>query len=194
MISKTTIIIILSILLFGSLFFTINFKQENERLAFDKNELIKNYSNCELEKSDLLLKLNFSKIENKENKELLNIFDMSERIIFTPTLKKVKDLLKKDKTDEMEYLTGDFNCVDFSYTLIGAFKHENIYSCTTSIYFEDGAHEIVALKTIENGLIYIEPQNDLIIYELKAGDDYCEKVDWDCEWEITKIKTCFSYL
>jgi len=43
------------------------------------------------------------------------------------------------------------------------------------------------------GKIYVEPQDDKIIFDLKPGDNYCEKVGWDCNLIIKRIIDCFDY-
>ena len=113
-------------------------------------------------------------------------------IDYTPTIIEVKKLIKNNKIENKEYDDETFNCVEFTNNLVRAFRNEKIYSCATELWFEEGgAHAIVAIETEENGVIYIEPQDDTIIYSLKVGDDYCDKVNWDCDWEITHIKSCY---
>ena len=116
-------------------------------------------------------------------------------IDYSPTLSEVKEVIKNNKIENMEYDDEAFNCVEFSNNLVKAFQEAKIYSCVTELWFEEGAHANVVVNTSDRGIIYIEPQDDKIIYNLEIGDDYCDKVDWNCEqedWELTHIKHCYS--
>jgi len=125
--------------------------------------------------------------EEIEHYKELPIWDMS------PTFSKVKILVRENQIDKAEY-NEDFNCVEFSFGLIKAFAEEKMYSCIAWIIFTNGteSHSLVAVNTSDEGLIYIEPQEDKIMKELSAGENYCKKVGWDCDWKIEKIKSCFS--
>ncbi|MFA5061431.1 MAG: hypothetical protein WC494_03910 [Candidatus Pacearchaeota archaeon] len=112
-------------------------------------------------------------------------------IEFTPSINEIRQVLKEDRIDEVTY-SDDFNCVEFSFGLMRALKDKGIYSCVAWAVFEDGSHALVAVNSSYYGVIYIEPQTDKIIYDLKEGDNYCDVVGWNCEWEIQKIKSCFS--
>jgi hypothetical protein len=92
------------------------------------------------------------------------------------------------------YDENNFNCAEYSFGLIQAFRDEKIYSCIAWLVFnDDTAHAIVAVETFDYGIIYIEPQDDNIItYGLDKNDNYCDVVNWDCDWKIEKIKSCFS--
>lgn len=111
-----------------------------------------------------------------------------------PDTKEVLSFLRKDDTDKKEYIKGKFVCVDFANTLINNMVSNGLYACYTYIEFDNGtkSHAIVAVNTNDNGIIYIEPQTDDIIYDLKSGDDYCQKTGWYCNWIINKISTCFE--
>lgn len=46
-----------------------------------------------------------------------------------------------------------------------------------SLQFPEGAHMIVASETVGRELIYVEPQQDIIIPEFRVGDEYWEVVN-----------------
>ena len=112
-------------------------------------------------------------------------------IDYSPTLNEVMEVVRNNNIENKEYDDETFACVEFSNNLVRAFQEDKIYSCAVELWFEDGAHALVVANTSDKGIIYIEPQDDTIIYDLNIGDDYCEKVDWDCDWTITHIKSCY---
>ena len=132
---------------------------------------------------ELSLKYNLS----QEEVEKLNRMDLIE---FTPSLQEVRKILEEDKINEIPY-TDDFTCIDFSFGLIQNFFKKKVYACAVYMIFGETAHAIVAVNTTE-GIIYIEPQTDDIIFNLKEGDDYCKKINWDCNWKIIELKSCFG--
>jgi len=87
-----------------------------------------------------------------------------------PTYSEAITFINSDKTDENEY-TNDYVCYDFT-----ADFNDNAcqagYRCGfVYIEFSDSAHAIACLNTTDNGLIYIEPQNDEIV-TLTVGQAY----------------------
>lgn len=131
-------------------------------------------------------KTSFSDIDNKTTRE----------IEFNPTLKEVKRVVYEDNTEMEEFDFYDYNCVEYSYSLVNAFLEEGIYSCITEIVFiDDSAHANVVVNTSDYGLVYIEPQDDYILTEMFVGQNYCDLVEWEgCDdtWKIQDIKTCFK--
>jgi len=111
-----------------------------------------------------------------------------------PTLKVLKDFIRKDDTDNYQYIKGKFTCINFANKFVKNFAKEGYYSCVTIIFLHNQTHShaLVAVNTKDVGLIYVEPQTDKIIYDLKVGDDYCKKVGWKCSWKIERIVSCFS--
>jgi len=113
-----------------------------------------------------------------------------------PTLKVLKDFIRKDDTDKYEYIKGKFTCINFTNEFIKNFAKEGYYSCVAIIFIHNktSSHALVAVNTKDVGLVYVEPQSDDILYDLKVGDDYCEKVGWNCSWKIERIVSfgCFS--
>jgi len=78
-----------------------------------------------------------------------------------------------DSTDEHEYVSGNYTCVDFA----NDFKHnafEHGFRCgLVTIKFESGlSHRINVFNTTDYGLIFVEPQTDEIMFSLKIGERY----------------------
>jgi predicted nucleic acid-binding Zn-ribbon protein len=87
-----------------------------------------------------------------------------------PTYAEAIAFINSDRTDENEY-TEDYVCYDFTADFnSNAFQMG--YRCGfVYIEFEDGAHAIACFNTTDEGLIYIEPQNDKIV-DVAVGQSY----------------------
>jgi hypothetical protein len=161
---------------------------DNSTITFELNNKTKQI----VQYQEQTLKLN-NQI-NEYEKQVDDYKGMS-LIDYTPTLEEVEEILEEDKINEAEYNETDFNCVEYSNGLVHAFLNNNIFACHTELDFSDGAHALVTVNTSDNGIIYIEPQDDTIFYNLNIGDNYCKLANWDCEeddWVIVKLKSCFS--
>lgn len=119
------------------------------------------------------------------------------KIRTTVSLSEVVNFLLKDKTNFYSYDDPDFVCVDYSHLLIRHAMQHGIFMCEVSVWLEsrDGkvfGHSLVEVNT-SDGLYFIEPQDDTLIpgYEFHVGKDYCSLVDWNCNWKIIKISSCF---
>lgn len=163
---------------------------ENKNILIDNlfNNLTELKTQCSAEKEQIALDYNL------EMKELQEKISNSRLINFNPTLQEVKKILREDDTERKKYIDDTFNCVDFSNRLIQEFLKRGIFACKVTLYFDDGAHAIVSVDTSDYGIIYIEPQDDEIINVLSIGEDYCDIVNWNCEWKIEQIKSCFDDL
>jgi len=187
--------ILFGIIIFGCLFFFIaiilffNFNMND--LSEEKEQL--NLSLTLLNESKII---NEQELNEKITQAEIKNEELSKRevIDFRPTLKQVEKVIQKNKINEVIYDEDNFNCAEYSFGLIQAFRDEKIYSCIVWLVFnDDTAHAIVAVETFDYGIIYIEPQDDNIItYGLDKNDNYCDVVNWDCDWKIEKIKSCFS--
>ena len=93
-----------------------------------------------------------------------------------PTYDEAIAFTNSDKTDENEY-TDDYVCYDFTADFKGN-AFQTGYRCGfVYIEFSEGAHAIVCFNTTDNGLIYIEPQNDAIV-TLTIGETYWDRTIW----------------
>jgi len=123
--------------------------------------------------------------------------DLSERVrqrgLVNPTYSQLVDFINRDDTEKREYDNETFNCADYTNNFIQNFAKEGFYSCFTELVFtNDDAHAIVAVNTTDYGLVYVEPQYDKIIFDLKVGDNYCQKINFNCNDVIKHIKSCFN--
>ena len=131
-------------------------------------------------------------MKEQEIKQLEETITKTEGLILQPTYDMIKDHIRHSNIDRRKW-SEDYNCMDFSVDLMQEFREEKIYGCIAELVFEDDtAHAINVFKTEKGITTYVEPQDDMIIQGLKEGQDYCEVVDWDCEWTIKKIKHCWK--
>lgn len=158
---------------------------ELKNTIYNKNETIKELKST-IKANEVMIDQYRKQINNLQEK-------IGGDIKKETTLDRVKSILEETDIDENEYIEDDYNCVDFTYDLVGEFTDRGIYACDTSIYFDTGAHANVAVKTEEHGVVFIEPQNDEILMDMEEGEDYCKKAGWNCwQWNMTEIKHCFE--
>ena len=134
-------------------------------------------------------------INDKEYLKELNKKIIAEKgVNMNPTFSEVKRFIDTDDTDEIDW-TDDFDCTEFSNTLISNMINKGrMFACTTELEFgKDIGHVIVEINSSDKGLIYIEPQNDKVIYSINLGDNYCDLAGWSCNWTITSISSCFGH-
>jgi hypothetical protein len=181
------IILVILVLPIFSIFYS-NYKdliKEHDSLKSHLNKILSSYEED---------KKNFEQEIKDINIQFEQKINSMSAIDYKPTFKEVKEVLR-NYNDNTRYDDEDYNCVDYSQTLVKKFKENKIYSCMVNIYFKEGAHANVAVETSDKGVIYIEPQDKIILYELNIGEDYCDKMNWYCEkgeWEIEYFKSCFN--
>jgi hypothetical protein len=132
-------------------------------------------------------------VDNRVRNVSIELNDLSQRAIKTPTLQILKDFIKEDDTDKIPYVEWKFECTDFSYRFMMNFMKKGYFSCVAYVESEDRAHAIVVVNTTDAGIVYVEPQYDKIIYDLEVGDNYCEKVGLNCYFPIKRIVDCYHY-
>jgi len=168
----------------------------NDTLDTIKNGLL-------VENENLRMRISSLKDENEKNTRRISLlervigeYEKNGIIRNSIPYSELVSFLRRDRTDEHEYIDGVYVCVDFTEDLIRNAMREGIFMCATYLEFEDMdyAHTLVAVNTTDMGVVYVEPQTDRIITSgLNIGDDYCEKARSDCEdWIITKKKSCFD--
>ena len=162
----------------------------------DKLSLYEDKLNEESDKREMLEK-------NAEEMEA-NIRDLKAKVeeldyikskfLITPSFSDLQSFIARDNTNTLQYVNNTFTCLDFSNTFVNNFAKEGYYSCVATLVFNGGklSHAIVSVNTTDRGLIYVEPQSDGIITNLKVDDNYCSLVDWDCYWKVEKISDCFE--
>jgi len=117
----------------------------------------------------------------------------SQKGLINPTYEQLWDFVMKDNTNNFEW-SKDFDCTEFSNRFIKNFAERGFYSCTTELTFDDDTGHIIVAVNTNKGVYFVEPQTDYLIRndELRVGKDYCDIVNWDCDWKIRKISSCFE--
>ena len=90
-----------------------------------------------------------------------------------PTHDEVLEFIQEDETDEMEYLEGEFECLDFCMMFRNNAVKKGYISYTVWIDFEGQTfgHSIIAFNTTDGGMVYLDPQLDYFV-NLQEGIDY----------------------
>ena len=89
-----------------------------------------------------------------------------------PTYKDMMSFIMEDRTDNKEYIEGEYICEDFTADVCNAAEREGIRCASVSLRYPDGlGHAIIAFNTIDKGLIYIEPQTDELV-EPEIGEHF----------------------
>ena len=85
--------------------------------------------------------------------------------------------LKKDATNTMPYDEITFNCVDYGAVVKNNAELDGIRCGFVYIENEVGiSHIIVVFDTSDNGMVYVEPQFDWILPEIKVGMVYHQMI------------------
>lgn len=174
LISLIVIIIGISIYFIDDLNCEERFIQKNKSLNECENN-VKNYRN----------EMNYYKNKSDYYLTKLNNFKGGE-IDKKVKISRLKNFLKHDKTDENEY-KKDYVCVDYTQDLIKNSYDNNIFSSFVFLKFKNQTHMINLFKTYD-GYVFVEPQNDKIMYNLSTGDNYCNKANIsNCSYTVKRI-------
>lgn len=104
-----------------------------------------------------------------------------------PTYQEALQFTSSDKTDENQYAEGEYTCVNFA----ADFKNNALeaeYRCGfVYIQFLDSAHAIVCFNTTDQGLIFIEPQDDELV-TLTIGQSFYDRTKYKVTFDDTVIR------
>lgn len=183
--TKNTLIYnIISVFLIILLVFTIWLCYNNTSTIFsdisELNILNNNIQNTQNEINSLDTQIQSKEYELLEILNEVNLFESGKRYyLHDPTYGEVLTFLTEDKTDQNEYIKGEYTCVYFSADLCNNALERGIRCAYVSLDFADAktnGHAIVAFNTIDQGLIYFEPQSDDRAY-VSVGERYWENVE-----------------
>ncbi|MEA2085501.1 MAG: hypothetical protein U9O84_00400 [Chloroflexota bacterium] len=77
-----------------------------------------------------------------------------------PTYRQALDFLRKDKTDRREYIEDTYVCSHFARDVCNNAGVEGLRCAYVGLIYPEGGHAIIALETIDRGLVYFDPQTD----------------------------------
>ena len=154
-------------------------------LQYNLSNIQSKYST--LKEKYILLNEKYSQL--KKQNDNLN----SQKGLINPTYEQLWDFVITDKTNNLKW-EENFDCTEFSNHFIKNFAKEGFYSCTTELTFDDDTGHIIVAVNTDKGIYFVEPQTDYLIRndELQVGRNYCNIVNWDCDWKIKKISSCFE--
>lgn len=82
-------------------------------------------------------------------------------LVRNPTYKELMEFLARDKTDSKPYIEGEYVSSDFAAEVNNNAELEGIRAAFVGIdYPQPPGHGMVAFQTVDEGLIFIEPQSD----------------------------------
>jgi hypothetical protein len=110
----------------------------------------------------------------------------TKEIVYSSTLRKIlyKELLSLMNNRELQEITNraaskSYNCLDFALDYREFIVNKGIRCCVVEFSQEDKygtesplGHAIVAVDTIDKGLVYIEPQQGWEVPNIAVGVDY----------------------
>lgn len=88
-----------------------------------------------------------------------------------PTYAELREFLAADTTDSNQYINDVYNCFDYAAELNNAAEAFGLRAAYVSIRGEGWAHALVAFDTLDDGLVYIEPQSDRVV-DIVVGRPY----------------------
>ena len=170
-----------------------NVKNDLNELNRTYNDLLENYKDLQENHSKLqsdytLTKENLENVKdnlnqlkktnNELNQEIKNLKNGST--YYKPSLSSVNEFLKENDVDEREYKDEDYTCVDYTFDLMEAGKKEGFETGFVYIYLysdnSNSAHSIAYFNTSDEGVVYVEPQTDTMLYELPKDEYYWKLV------------------
>ena len=205
----TRLLIILTIIIFLLSLTTINLylnlqtiqQKTNEQFSFLINQTsYLNSTLLHLSEENILLRQQLNNLTTELQKTSSQLNDLQNKLTRThityPTYNEVLNFIQEDDTDKIPFNETNYSfiCTDYTNRFISNFRKKGFYACETILYFPNHqSHSIVAINTTDKGVIFIEPQNDQIIFNLRIGDNYCDYINQDCNWTILSIKHCFQH-
>ena len=95
--------------------------------------------------------------------------------ISDPTYTAVLAFLAQDMTDSNEYIEGLYVCSHFTRDVCNNAEEAGIRCASVDLRYPDGGHTIIAFDTVDQGLVYFEPQTDEKV-NLVIGERYYQCV------------------
>ena len=77
-----------------------------------------------------------------------------------PTYKEAVTFLRKDRTDRNKYVEDSYVCSHFARDACNNAEEEGLRCAFVELRFGEGGHSIIAFDTIDEELVYFEPQFD----------------------------------
>lgn len=102
--------------------------------------------------------------------QIEQLFEHYNHTIHDPTFAEMILFLEHDSTDKTEYSEKNWNCINFSISLIANATLQGIRCGFVILDFDQIPHAVVAFDT-DRGMVYIDPQGDTVVY-FEIGKTY----------------------
>ena len=93
-----------------------------------------------------------------------------------PVYKEVVTFLRQDETDKGEYIEDTYICSHFARDVCNNAEEESLRCAFIELRYLEGGHSIIAFDTIDEGLVYFDPQTDERVRPL-VGKRYYQCVE-----------------
>ena len=113
---------------------------------------------AELESTKLSLSDIEAQLELAQDK--LNAMETDAFHLHNPTFAEALEFLDDDRTNENEYIEGEYVCSHFAADVNNNAEELGIRCAMVDIRFPDSGHAIVAFETVDEGLVYYDPITD----------------------------------
>ena len=99
------------------------------------------------------------------------------RVVSDPTYAAMLAFIASDPTDKTQYIDPTYICWDFAADVINRATSQSI-RCAMVIISYNGptGHAIVGFNTTDKGMVYIEPQADVLVNLSVGGRFYLQKI------------------
>ncbi len=77
-----------------------------------------------------------------------------------PTYKQAIKFLKEDDTDESKFVEDTYLCTHFARDVCNNAEAEGLRCAYVGLIYPEGGHAIIAFNTIDEGLVFFDPQSD----------------------------------
>ncbi|UCH71812.1 MAG: hypothetical protein JSW62_05285 [Thermoplasmatales archaeon] len=144
-------------------------------LEYEVYDLEQEINNAKDALSDAKTKWHQTNLSLQENISELQLLQSGDKYnLHDPTYNEVERFIANDETDEIEFDEENFDCENFAQTVNSNAENQGIRCAFVIMYFEQNktGHAIVGFNTVDQGMVYIEPQSDEWVENFEIGNDY----------------------
>lgn len=94
--------------------------------------------------------------------------------VYDPTYQEMLNFVHTDETNNNTYIEASYTCYDYASFVVNNAQKLQIRCGFVYILFNESAHSIVCFNTTDNGLIFVEPQDDHLT-TLTVGQPYWDR-------------------
>ncbi|MBS7614742.1 hypothetical protein KEJ18_03305 [Candidatus Bathyarchaeota archaeon] len=94
-----------------------------------------------------------------------------------PTYQEVLDFIALDQTDKNIFSMDNYTCLSFATDVRNHALMKGIKCGLVYVVFAESSHTIVCFNTVDQGLVYVEPQNDAVVNP-RVGEPYWDRTQY----------------